>query len=116
MTDQQIRDRCNWLADMIIRKHKNYGNSVERPPVLQRGMNPGAAIFVRMSDKIERIAALSSGQVDLVGESIEDSVNDLAGYCILWGVIYKERTTEAQETGPREEAPATDYDGLKCPI
>lgn len=112
MTDQQIRDKCNRLADMLIRKHKNYGNSAELSPVLQPGMNPGAAIFVRMSDKIARIAALSSGQVDLVGESIADTVDDLAGYCILWGIVYEDRTTE-------QPAPAdapVDYDGLKCPI
>lgn len=107
MTDRDIRGMCNRLADLLIRKHKNYGSSAEQPPVLIPGMDPGVAIRVRMSDKIARLAALSAGQADLVGESAFDTNLDLAGYCILWAVLYEERTKEM--TADTDAIPGTDY-------
>ena len=112
MTDKEIRGMCNRLADLLIKKHKNYGSSAEQPPVLIPGMDPGVAIRVRMSDKIARLAALSAGQADLVGESAFDTNLDLAGYCILWAVLYEERTTE--QPAPMTYAPGER--GLECPI
>ncbi len=112
MTDREIRGMCNRLADLLVKKHKNYGSSAEQPPVLIPGMDPGVAIRVRMSDKIARLAALSAGQADLVGESAFDTNLDLAGYCILWAVLYEERTTE--QPAPMTYAPGER--GLECPI
>ena len=112
MTDKEIRGMCNRLADLLVKKHKNYGSSAEQPPVLIPGMDPGVAIRVRMSDKIARLAALSAGQADLVGESAFDTNLDLAGYCILWAVLYEERTTE--QPAPMTYAPGER--GLECPI
>ena len=112
MTDRDIRGMCNRLADLLVKKHKNYGSSAEQPPVLIPGMDPGVAIRVRMSDKIARLAALSAGQADLVGESAFDTNLDLAGYCILWAVLYEERTTE--KPAPMTYAPGERE--LECPI
>lgn len=70
-----------WVA-MILAKNSDYSSSVWQPPVLKPDMSPGDAIYVRMSDKISRIASLqkSESQVD---ESIEDSIRDLGAYCLL---------------------------------
>lgn len=84
MTDEQIRKRCNQLADTLIRKNANYGGAVERSPILFPGLSPKKAITVRMSDKVARFAALNSGEPDKVGESLEDTAMDLAGYCIIY--------------------------------
>ncbi len=46
------------------------------------------AILVRMSDKVARIAALNAGETDRVGESLADTVRDLAGYCVLWLALH----------------------------
>ena len=84
MTDAQISAQCAALEKLLIAKHANYGNTAEERPVLAPGITPGEAILVRMSDKVARLAALNSGEPDKVGESLADSVRDLAGYCILW--------------------------------
>ena len=41
-----------------------------------------------MSDKVARIAALNAGETDRVGESLADTVRDLAGYCVLWLALH----------------------------
>lgn len=89
MTNQQIRDACNELAEFLIRKHENYGRSAEERPCLIPGISPCEAIFVRMSDKCARITALNTGEPDKVGESLDDTVFDLTGYGVLWRVIRK---------------------------
>ena len=94
MTDAQIITECDRLKELLLAKHANYGRTAETAPCLVPGISPGAAILVRASDKVERIAALSSGEPDKVGESVEDTVRDLAGYCILWLALLRGRTAE----------------------
>ena len=84
MTDAQISAQCAALEKLLLAKHANYGRTAEERPVLVPGITAGEAIFVRMSDKVARIAALNCGQPDKVGEPLEDTVRDLAGYCLLW--------------------------------
>lgn len=71
------------LRKILIAKNKNYGNSVFQTPALLPDLPAEKAIFVRMSDKVARLASLASGEKDRVGESIEDTLLDLAGYCVL---------------------------------
>lgn len=78
------------LREMLISKNQNYGNSAFTPPVLCPKMDPEQALLVRMSDKVARLAQLTSGEKDRVGESIEDTLYDLAGYCILAIIAMKE--------------------------
>ena len=90
MTDAQITAQCRELEQLLIAKHANYGRSAEERPFLIPGITPGEAVFVRMGDKAARIRALNSGETDRVGESLADTVRDLAGYCILWLIIHDE--------------------------
>lgn len=69
------------LREMLV--SKNYGNLALTAPVLCPNMDPEQALLVRMSDKVARLASLASGEKDRVGESIEDTLYDLAGYCVL---------------------------------
>lgn len=71
------------LREMLLAKNKNYGNSAFQAPALLPDLPAEKAIFVRMSDKVARLAQLTSGEKDRVGESVEDTLYDLAGYCIL---------------------------------
>lgn len=71
------------LREMLISKNRNYGNSAFRPPALLPDLPAEKAIFVRMSDKVSRLASLASGEKDMVGESMQDTLLDLAGYCVL---------------------------------
>lgn len=85
MTEAQIRDQCTYLADLLVRKNHDYGDSADNPPILLPGLSSDSAILVRMSDKIERTRfLLESKETPEVYESLEDTIRDLAGYCILW--------------------------------
>ena len=74
---------CLDLCAKLVRKNRDYGDSAFKEPLLLPGMPSHAAILVRMSDKIERLRNLFLGGKMLVDESCEDTVHDLAGYCIL---------------------------------
>jgi hypothetical protein len=69
------------LADTLVKKNAAYGDafgkSIEKYGYI--------AALVRMSDKWNRLnnLMLDSNGVDDLGESIQDTLFDLAGYCIL---------------------------------
>lgn len=106
MTDAQISAQCAALEKLLIAKHANYGNTAEERPVLVPGISPRDAIMVRMSDKVARIASLNRGQPDKVGESLADTVRDLAGYCVLWLALNDGAKPHGQFSapGPGEES------------
>lgn len=72
------------IVEMLLLKNRDYGSSAWKRPMLSQNMTAREAIQCRMSDKIERLAMLLSGNEALVQESIEDTMRDLAGYAILW--------------------------------
>jgi len=72
------------LGDLLIRKNADYGCSAWQEPLLCGGISPKDAILVRMSDKVMRLRSLMGNKTGLVNESIEDTVRDLQGYCLLW--------------------------------
>jgi len=72
------------ILDTLLRKNHDYGASAWKSPILAPGLNPREAIQCRMSDKVERLSKLLSGEQSLVAESIDDTMRDLAGYAILW--------------------------------
>ncbi len=85
MTEKTIQDECQKLADLLIRKNHDYGDSAGKAPYLVPGMSPDSAILVRMSDKIERLRNVcNNNELPRVGETIDDTIRDLAGYCILF--------------------------------
>jgi hypothetical protein len=65
----------NEIVSMLNAKNTNYGRNLPRHGL--RG------VVIRISDKTMRLENLVLGEVrDGVGESIEDTLRDLAGYCI----------------------------------
>lgn len=82
------RLRSLWLA-----KNEDYEDSFRRLPLFSTAIPPGDAILVRMSDKVARYQKLRAAVDDdytngdsggAVGEKLEDTVADLAGYALLW--------------------------------
>lgn len=72
-----------WVA-LLLKKNADYGSSAWKAPVLAPTLDARMAMLVRMSDKIERLRHLLSGEsVQVADESINDTIRDLGAYCLL---------------------------------
>lgn len=70
-------------ASMLLRKNRDYGSAVWSRPILAN-VDPGTAMRVRISDKIQRLQNLLAIDVTPeVNESIDDTLRDLGAYCLL---------------------------------
>ena len=84
---EAIETQCKMMADTLKTKNTDYGNSFERT------MNKygDVALMLRLEDKFNRLESLFSKKEVLVkDESFDDTLKDLAGYCLLYLAI-KER-------------------------
>jgi len=76
---EQHMELCRTLNETYAGKNADYGDSFAQ----LRNRLPNA-ILVRLFDKYLRIETLLSGKESLVkDESIEDTLLDLANYCIM---------------------------------
>lgn len=86
---------CRGLHKTYKAKNADYGDSFAR--VRRKYPN---AILIRLNDKLNRLESLESGQCSKVpDESIEDTLLDLANYCIMELV---EREMERREHADTE--------------
>ena len=83
-TDAAIRREINALADLLMRKNRDYGNAAASESPLCPELDSSTAILVRMGDTIKRLENLAAVKEARVDESFEDTVRDLAGYCVLY--------------------------------
>lgn len=73
------RELCTFLHSMYIAKNGDYGDSFAKV----RAEYP-QAILIRLSDKFERLKSLYNSDKQLVkDESVQDTLLDLANYCLL---------------------------------
>ena len=80
---------CSKLNDIYVRKNKDYGDSF----AIVRKNIPNS-VLVRLWDKLLRLNNLMQNNDNhLVDESIEDTLMDMANYCIMELV---ERTVEVE--------------------
>jgi len=87
MIDQEemISNVCDELKELLIRKNRDYGNSFSKQ-YEKYGMTSS---LIRMEDKMNRLSNLISGAKQEVNESIDDTLQDLAGYALLTLVVRK---------------------------
>lgn len=90
---QLIANIINTFDDLKIlfkNKNANYGCSIFTTEPLCPTVSPVTAIKVRINDKINRLVTLMAhcGE-DSVGESIADTLYDLAVYSIILGNLYE---------------------------
>ena len=84
------------MKDLHIRKNAGYsGDSPDRWANFRLseslGVSPVLGVLVRMSDKWIRITNLIKNKdFDLVGEAIEDTLMDLAAYCLIAVCLLRE--------------------------
>jgi hypothetical protein len=74
------------VADTVSQKNHDYGNSYFR----LRDEWGVQSFGVRLGDKYHRLANLLKGTEAQVDESIEDTIRDVIGYCLL-ELAYRER-------------------------
>lgn len=80
INEQTIRITCEHLAEVLIAKNKDYGNSVQE----QFQEYGEASLLIRLDDKLRRLKQLNRTQKTHVkDESKRDTMLDLAGYAIL---------------------------------
>ena len=81
MTDiERFKEIANKLCDLYEIKNKAYGNSFS-DTFQKLGL---ISAVTRISDKSNRLCNLATNPyVDDLGESIEDTLVDMASYCIM---------------------------------
>jgi len=84
MTIQQLID---YVEATLIKKRHDYGNSIFEPLVFTSyDCTPDVAILVRLSDKVKRYENLTQEDDEPKYESLNDTLLDICGYCILYAM------------------------------
>jgi hypothetical protein len=83
INEQSIRDACQRLADTLVQKNHDYGNSVEE----QFKEYGDASINLRLEDKLRRLKNLANNEAQ-VDEKKSETVLDSAGYAVLAYILY----------------------------
>lgn len=87
---------CEELTNTYIAKNHDYGDSFAK--VRKEFPN---SVLIRIADKLERLKQLMCGVKPEVDESVEDTLKDLANYCIMECV---ERKIDKEEGMKHEDS------------
>lgn len=71
---------CREIHEMYIKKNSDYGDSVGE---LYKKLGD-ISFLTRISDKYNRLMNLMTSEGEQNYESIEDTIQDMANYCIIW--------------------------------
>lgn len=97
----------DYLASLHRRKNLNYANSKDPLSNFRAseefGIAAWKAVLVRMSDKYSRLVQLAQGKPDLVGESFQDTLLDLASCSIICAILLDEKTFKGGEIVMEDE-------------
>ena len=89
---EEIKNVCLDIAELLISKNKKYGNSALEPRRLFSKASPIEQINVRIDDKLSRIANRQSDE-----DEDEDVEKDLIGYLVLKRVCINLKKKAEQE-------------------
>jgi len=85
LTGRVVEDVIGDIRDTLIKKNNDYGDTGVKTPVMAPDVSNEQGLRARMSDKVARIEQLTTADYTAqVAESLEDTVKDLAGYCVLY--------------------------------
>lgn len=88
INEDLIRFHCNELADILVKKNHDYGNSVQEQ-FEEYGLD---SILIRLDDKMRRLKTLRTHNPKIIAESLQDTLQDLAGYSILGSMCLQHKT------------------------
>lgn len=80
--EKSIERIINHIHTTLVKKQHDYGSAASKPCLFGTA-DPLECILVRMSDKVSRLATLSKSK-QMVEETFDDTLLDLAGYCVLY--------------------------------
>lgn len=106
---------CNEIHEMYIKKNADYGDSVGD---LYEKLGD-ISFLTRISDKYNRLMNLMCDydgykKKDINYESVEDTIQDLANYCIIWLMereLKKEDTNE-EDIDEEEESNEVTFENI----
>ena len=76
----KIKGVCERLEKTLLAKNADYGNSIVASRLTKTTARE--RILIRLDDKFARLSTLLSREPAF--ESIEDTILDIAGYCVLY--------------------------------
>lgn len=76
---EQFKELTESLAELYERKNHDYGNSFENN-LDEFGLLPA---LIRLKEKYDRFRTLSTTKAAVDDENIEDTLMDMASYCIM---------------------------------
>ena len=88
INEQTIRQACNLLAETLIQKNHDYGDSVEE----QFKEYGETSLLIRLDDKLRRLKQLQNAPAKVTSESKQDTYFDLAGYSVLDYILLSSET------------------------
>ena len=91
-TGMEIKRICKALENTLLQKNADYGDNAQRAPLLIPRLSAQDALKVRLSDKIARFIQLEQTGAARVNESLDDTLLDMAGYCVLLLIARKEKS------------------------
>jgi hypothetical protein len=116
------REMCDKMIEITKRKNADYAGSGDDPFANFRQVGSIVQVkgvieigFVtRMSDKFARIGSfISNGELQVKDESVDDTLLDLANYCILFmGYLESERHTKREGSADRTFGPLPEVQEL----
>ena len=82
---EEILRKLKDILDLVVKKNHDYGSAVFLAPCCDPVVPVDTAILVRLSDKFQRFWNLTNDNMNLIEETIEDTVKDVVGYLfLLW--------------------------------
>ena len=105
---------CNEIHEMYIKKNSDYGDSVGE---LYRRLGD-ISFLTRISDKYNRLMNLmTKDKPEQHFESIQDTIQDMANYCIIWLMemeVMQEDIEESLSQLPKDENVSIPYEQEDC--
>jgi len=81
LSERYLRNETSKLIDLLIKKNTDYGSSFDKA----MDKFGGISFIVRLFDKFGRLESIfDSKQILVADEGVEDTVNDIIGYCLLY--------------------------------
>ena len=81
-----IRDKCEEISALLIKKNISYGNSAFKPINIFGNLTAEQGLYCRINDKLSRI----SNNLTYESEGMADAIQDCVGYMILLLILMEQ--------------------------